>query len=110
MASTELTTRSRTQRLLDFIERAGNRAPHPGVLFLILIVGVVLLSHLLWWMGVSVSYERINPETHETETITTAVRSLLGPEGIRFIFTSVVPNFINFGPVGIILVDRKSVV
>ena len=36
------------------------------------------------------------------------VRSLLGVEGIRFIFTSVVPNFINFGPVGIIIVARNT--
>jgi len=95
--------------MLDFIERAGNSAPHPGVLFLLLIVGVVLLSHVLARLGVSVSYERINLATYEAETVTTAVRSLLGAEGIRFIFTSVVPNFINFGPVGIILVAMIGV-
>ena len=38
-----------------------------------------------------------------------SVRSLLSADGIRFIFTSVVPNFINFGPVGIILVAMIGV-
>lgn len=95
---------SRFQRFLGFIERAGNKVPHPAVLFFLLIVLVVLLSHALQWMGVRVSYERIDPQTHKSELTTTAVNSLLSADGIRFIFTSVVPNFINFGPVGIILV------
>ena len=92
------------QKLLDLIEKLGNQVPHPAVLFLLLMVAVVLASHVLQRMGVSVTYQRINIETHETEDATTAVRSLLAADGIRFIFTSVVANFINFGPVGIILV------
>jgi aminobenzoyl-glutamate transport protein len=95
--------------LLDFVERAGNKAPHPGVLFLLLILVVVALSHVLWRQGISVSYQRVNPQTYDTETVTTAVRSLLSADGIRFIFTSVVPNFVNFGPVGIILVAMIGV-
>jgi aminobenzoyl-glutamate transport protein len=91
-------------RLLDAVERLGNRVPHPAVLFLLMIVALVVLSYLLALWGVSASYERLNFETHETEVTTTAVRSLLSADGIRFIFTSVVTNFVNFGPVGIILV------
>jgi p-aminobenzoyl-glutamate transporter AbgT len=33
--------------VLVLVERAGNKAPHPAVLFFALIVTVVLLSHLL---------------------------------------------------------------
>jgi aminobenzoyl-glutamate transport protein len=97
------------QRLLDVVERVGNKAPHPGVLFLLLLVGVAVLSHVLWRLGISVTYERINPETHAVEMVSTAVRSLFSADGIRFIFTSVVPNFINFGPVGIIIVAMIGV-
>lgn len=92
------------QRMLDFVERAGNRVPHPAVLFGLLIVLVVAVSQLFAWLGTTVTYQVINAETHKPETTTTAVNSLLAADGIRFIFTSVVPNFINFGPVGIILV------
>lgn len=92
------------QRLLDWVERAGNRVPHPAVLFLALSGGVIVLSHVLHLFGVSATYERINLDTYDTEVITTPVNSLLSADGIRFIFTSVVPNFINFGPVGIIVV------
>src|SRR5262245_15503441 len=92
------------QRLLDFIERVGNKVPHTAVLFFVLIFVLVLLSQVLQWAGTSASHSGINPETHEIEDITTGVRSLLSADGIRFICTSVVSNFINFGPVGIILV------
>jgi aminobenzoyl-glutamate transport protein len=87
----------------------GNKVPHPAVLFFALIVVIVLLSHVLSVLGTSVSYQRINLQTHKPEDVTSTVNSLLSPEGIRFIATSVVPNFINFGPVGIILVAMIGV-
>lgn len=97
------------QKLLGAVERLGNKVPHPAVLFFLLIGVVVLLSHALHLLGVSVSYQRINPQTHVAEEVTTSVASLLTAEGIRFIFTSVVPSFINFGPVGIIMVAMIGV-
>lgn len=109
MSQTTDARKSHSQKLLDWIERAGNKVPHPAVLFLSLIVIVILLSHLLHLMGTSVTYERMNLATHELETAKTGVNSLLTGAGIRFIFVSVVPNFINFGPVGIILVAMIGV-
>ena len=46
----------------------------------------------------------INPQTHRVEHATATVNSLLRGDGIRFMLTSMVRNFMNFGPVGIILV------
>jgi aminobenzoyl-glutamate transport protein len=86
------------------VERAGNLAPHPAVLFTLLIVAIVALSHFLDWLGIAVSYPRANPQTHEVEQVSTSINSLLSPDGIRFMVTSIVPNFVNFGPVGIIVV------
>jgi aminobenzoyl-glutamate transport protein len=109
MSQTSEAPKTALQRLLDLVERVGNKVPHPAVLFFVLIALVVLLSHVLHLTGTSVSYQRINPETHQTDEVTTTVESLLAPDGIRFIFTSVVPSFINFGPVGIILVAMIGV-
>jgi aminobenzoyl-glutamate transport protein len=92
------------QKALDIVEKAGNKVPHPAVLFFLLIVIVIVLSQVLSSFGVGVSYERIDPLTHKVDVVTTSVRSLLSADGIRMIFTTVVSNFINFGPVGIILV------
>lgn len=101
--------RTMFQKLLDGIEAAGNKVPHPAVLFVMLIALAIVLSHILQVMGVSATYERIDPRTHEVQQITTFVNSLLSDEGIRFIFTSAVSNFINFGPVGIIVVAMIGV-
>jgi aminobenzoyl-glutamate transport protein len=107
MSGTTEAPKTALQKLLDVVERVGNKVPHPAVLFFVLIALVVLLSVTL--AGISVSYQRLNPDTHKTEETTTAIKNLLSADGLRFIFTSVVPNFINFGPVGIIMVAMIGV-
>ncbi len=124
-------------RMLDTIERVGNKVPHPAIIFIILIAGVIVLSQLLFWAGVSVTYEVVEPapitaevgyppgsavqvpqvpadEDHQgddlkVQTETTAVKGLLTADGIRFMVTSPVANFNNFGVVGIILVAMLGV-
>lgn len=59
---------SRLQRMLDAIERAGNKVPHPALIFVALSALVVLVSAVVAWAGANVTYESINPETHEVET------------------------------------------
>jgi aminobenzoyl-glutamate transport protein len=46
-----------TQRLLDGIERVGNKVPHPAVIFAGLCVFVILLSAVLSLFNVSVTHE-----------------------------------------------------
>src|SRR5262245_55545193 len=50
------------QRVLDMVERVGNKVPHPVIIFLTLIAIVVGLSHVLFLTGARVSYEAIVPE------------------------------------------------
>ena len=97
------------QRILDVVERVGNRVPHPVIIFVILIGIVIVLSHVFYMLGLSVSYQVINPQTHEVEDATTAARSLLTVDGIRFMFTGVVQNFMNFNAVGVIIVAMVGV-
>ena len=91
------------QRFLDGIERVGNMVPHPVVIFLILIAIVIVLSALLGVVGATVSYETINPVTNEVEIATTGIRSLLTADGIRFMYESLVPNFMGFTAVGLMI-------
>src|SRR6476620_12375799 len=48
-------------RLLDTIERVGNKVPHPAIIFIILIAGVIVLSQILYIVGASVTYEVVAP-------------------------------------------------
>ncbi len=94
---------------LSGIERVGNKVPHPAIIFFYLIGIVVVLSVVLGLIGWSATYETVDAATHTVVTRTTVVRSLLSADGIRFIFTSIVPNFLGFGAVGVIIVAMIGV-
>jgi len=119
------------QRLLNTVEKVGNKVPHPVIIFVILIGIVVVLSHALHLAGVSVTLEAYEPkdptlevtdagaydadqkahgaDLYELKTTQVSVRSLLTLEGIRFMFVSVVPNFMGFNAVGVIIVAMLGV-
>lgn len=121
---------------LGVIERVGNKVPHPVIIFLGLIVFVILLSHVLYLMGVSVTADVaeakpvpvdvtyvggsiapeaiIPPDAAETQDYaivpeTFAIQSLLTVEGIRFLFTSFVSNFAGFGVVAVVFVSMIGI-
>jgi len=101
--------KSGMQKVLDVVERVGNRVPHPVVIFVILIGVVVVLSTFLSLIGASVSYDVYNTETGKIERATAEARSLLTIEGIRFMYTGVVGNFMSFQAVGVIIVAMVGV-
>ncbi|MCU0886886.1 MAG: AbgT family transporter [Rubritepida sp.] len=94
---------------LGWVERVGNRVPHPVMIFVYLIVFVVLLSAFLELIGAEVRYQAYNPASGDIEEGSTRARSLLTVEGIRFMFTGVVPNFMGFNAVGVIIVAMVGV-
>ncbi|MDT0304246.1 AbgT family transporter [Streptomonospora wellingtoniae] len=82
-------------RLLGGIERAGNRLPHPFMLFIYLALFIAVVSWLVSLTGATVA----DPETGEQ----VAVRSLLSGEGLVHVLTSMLPNFVEFPPLGLVL-------
>ncbi|EHK52813.1 AbgT family transporter [Allomesorhizobium alhagi] len=103
MATVNAAPKTLMQRFLDGVEKVGNMVPHPVIIFLILIAIVIALSTVLGAFGTAVTYERINPDTHEIEEASTAIRSLLNADGIRFLYESLVPNFMAFTAVGLMI-------
>jgi aminobenzoyl-glutamate transport protein len=97
------------QRFLGVVEKVGNKVPHPVVLFLILIAIVWVLSHVLYLAGISVSYQAINPQTHKIEETTTAARSLLTADGVRFMLERMIPIFLGFTALGQLIVAMLGV-
>jgi len=84
------------QAVLSAVERVGNKLPHPFVLFIILAGVVIVVSALLSFFGITA----VNPKTGAE----VAVKSLVSGPGLEFMLTSVVSNFVNFPPLGLILV------
>jgi aminobenzoyl-glutamate transport protein len=94
---------------LAAVERIGNMVPHPAIIFFILIGIVILLSVIFGLLGTSVTYDAYDEASGDITERTTAVRSLLSADGIRFMLTSPVANFLGFTGVGVILVAMIGV-
>jgi len=109
MNEAETTTKTFMQRMLDTVEVVGNKVPHPAVIFLIMAGVVIVLSHVLYMAGTSVEFQVLDLETHTVRHSTATVNSLLTVDGLRFMLTSMVRNFLGFGPVGVILVAMVGV-
>jgi aminobenzoyl-glutamate transport protein len=127
--TSQLGKTSLMDKLLDTVERVGNKVPHPVLMFAYLIGGIIVLSAVLSLMGVSVTeevavpvaiektpdfYEDVSAYTlsgysgqeveYEIKEQTIAIRSLLDLDGIRFLFTSFVTNFQGFGALAVTLI------
>lgn len=128
MSEAVIEKRSGLQRVLDAVERAGNKVPHPVIIFLVLIALIIVLSHVFYLAGSSVTFdqaavsEQVEPSGEEligdeayqspdpeVEQVTVEAQSLLSADGIRFLFTSPVANFNGFGVVGLIMVAMIGV-
>jgi aminobenzoyl-glutamate transport protein len=138
MSPTTNVPKTGMQKFLDVVEKVGNKVPHPAIIFLVLIAIVMALSHILYLTQASVSFEVIVPEVrkieaekeidvasydsamtvsyqayadvkHKVETRTVSVRSLLNTEGIRFVYERLIPNFMGFTAVGLMIVAMTGV-
>ena len=91
---------SRTQspliRMLNAIERAGNRLPNPTWLFIWLCLIILLLSCFAGLIGVSA----VHPVSHQI----VRAANLLSVEGLHKMLAQTVSNFTQFAPVGTVLV------
>jgi aminobenzoyl-glutamate transport protein len=96
-------------RFLNGIERVGNLVPHPAIIFFWLIAGVIVLSAVFAALDTGITYEFANPATGQIEERRTVIRSLLSADGVAFMFTSPVANFLGFGAVGVIIVAMIGV-
>src|SRR5215217_5934223 len=101
--------KSTMEKVLDGVERLGNKVPHAAVIFLILVALVIILSHIFYLLGTSVTYQTIDMAADQVVQNSVTVQSLLTADGIRFLFTSMIRNFMSFGPVGVILVAMIGV-
>lgn len=89
-------------KFLNSIETAGNRLPPPALLFLYLSLTVAAVSALGAGLGWRVTYTAVAGGQAVEQTA--AVRSPLTVEGLQYALVNLVPNFINFPPLGVVLV------
>lgn len=69
---------------------------HPVLTYLILIVGILLLSWILSLFNTSGTYNTINPVTNELEKNIVTVKNMLTYDGFKYIISNAASNFISF--------------
>jgi aminobenzoyl-glutamate transport protein len=82
-------------RLLNTIERVGNRLPDPVFLFLWLILGLIVLS----LVGAGLGWSAVNPVTGDV----LQAESLLSPANLERLFIGMPRTLADFPPLGIVI-------
>jgi aminobenzoyl-glutamate transport protein len=83
-------------RSLDVIEIVGNKLPHPATIFAMLALLVIILS----WIGYISNVQADHPVSGET----IHAKNLISGNGLRWMYTNLLNNFLLFPPLGYVLV------
>ena len=92
---------------LDRVERAGNRLPDPATLFALGTLLLMLLSQLAVWLGWQVQRSVERDGQSQVETIRAV--SLLDSDGLWWWLSHLVDNFVQFPPLGLVLVGLLGI-
>lgn len=93
--------RSMLDKVLNGIERAGNKLPHPVLLFLGLFLIIGTVSTVLAATDTTVAVPG--------EDKTLAVKGLFSGEGVRWLLENFIPNFTGFPSLGTVLLMMAAV-
>lgn len=89
-------------RILGLVERVGNRLPDPATLFVLLGVAVLVCS----FVGAKAGWSVSDPRDPSKQIM---VDNLLDADGIRWMLTGALRNFLDFPPLAIVLVAMLGI-
>src|SRR5699024_664728 len=86
---------TRVTRFLNWIERIGNKLPDPFMLFITLAGLTIILSWVISLFDVSFIMPGEDKEV--------VIKNLASADGLQYMLTSMIDNFVGFKPLGIVL-------
>lgn len=95
MSMSSIPSPSPTGKLYGWVEKIGNKIPHPFLLFIWLIAVLMVATAVLSAFNVSV--------TNPSDGTLVTVKNLLSVEGLHWFLPNVIKNFSGFAPLGAIL-------
>lgn len=101
MSAAQANSSSGIAKFLDIIEKLGNKLPDPALLFLVLMLFVWGLSFFL----AGIDFNAVHPRTGEPITIL----NMLSGAKLTDFFSTMVPTFTSFAPLGVVLVAMLGV-
>jgi aminobenzoyl-glutamate transport protein len=107
MPNSSIERRPLTQRILDALERVGNKLPDPAMIFVIALVLTWLASALL----APVQFEEVDPRSvvrdaagQITSSAPIRINNMLSPASLAGFVSRMVKTFTDFPPLGVVLV------
>ena len=94
--------RGLVSRALGVVERVGNRLPDPATLFALLGAAILIAS----WVGARWGWCVTDPRDPSRGIV---VRNLLDAQGVRWMLTNALRNFLDFPPLAIVLVAMLGI-
>ncbi len=82
-------------KCLDYIEKIGNKLPHPATLFALLAILVAIVSFICAEFGIQAK--------HPVKDQIIQTNNLLSGDGFRWMYENMVKNFVDFPPLGVVL-------
>ncbi len=82
---------------------------HPALVFLILTIIIMVISSIGNILNIETSYYSVNMNTGDLENQVVVIHNLFNRTGIQYLISNMLSNFINFAPLGNLIVGLLGV-
>ena len=82
---------------------------HPALVFLILTLGIMIISSIGSILNLEASYYVVNEATGDLNSQVVNINNLFNRTGIQYLISNMLNNFINFAPLGNLIIGLLGV-
>lgn len=82
---------------------------HPALVFLILTLGIMIISSIGSILNLEASYYVVNEVTGDLTSQVVTINNLFNRTGLQYLISSMLTNFLNFAPLGNLIVGLLGV-
>lgn len=82
---------------------------HPALILFILTMIIMIVSSVGGILNLETTYYNVNAVTGELETQIVTINNLFNRTGIQYLVSNMLPNFINFAPLGTLILGLMGV-
>ena len=82
---------------------------HPALLLFVLTIIIMIVSSVGGLLNLETTYYNVNSVTGEVETVVVTINNLFNRTGLQYLVSNMLPNFINFAPLGTLILGLMGV-
>ena len=82
---------------------------HPALLLFVLTIIIMIVSSVGSILNLETTYYNVNPVSGELETQIVTINNLFNRSGLQYLVSNMLPNFINFAPLGTLILGLMGV-